>query len=412
MSLRRLAVLLALALPLTFAASAHAYVYWGDPQAGTIGRANLDGTGATDPFIHVGGTPMAIAVNAGHIYWANQSGGTIGRADLDGTAIEPNFISGLHEPSGVAVTSSYIFWTSLEDSAVGRAKLDGSEKKPQLIAAGVTPCGIAVDSGSVYWSNLTGLEPYVGRASFTGGSATPKFARAEGAATICGLAVNSSTIFWTDTGFLTGNGSSIGTASVITGGSPRPSLIGDANGPCGIAILGTQVYWANKGNSTIARANTDGTAVNEDLVTVGGGEICGVAVDSLSAPPTPPPTNPPSSPDPTSTPTPTPPSLPLSGTVRWVKATDDTKLGTVKVSLQVNEAGVVSVTGKGIATVKRQAPGAATIAVTLRAAKRGRPALRRTGKLATKVTVSFTPSDGGTPVTVIRSVTVRQAGAA
>jgi len=79
MPARRLIILFTLALSLVFAGSAHAYVYWGDHHAGTIGRANNDGSGATNSFIDTGGEPFAVAVNAGHIYWANKSGGKSNR---------------------------------------------------------------------------------------------------------------------------------------------------------------------------------------------------------------------------------------------------------------------------------------------------------------------------------------------
>jgi virginiamycin B lyase len=416
MSARRLIALLAVAWPLAFAASAHAYVYWTDPQAGTIGRANLDGTDATDSFIHVAGKPLAVAVDAGHIYWANQSEGTIGRANLDGTGIEPAFIGGLHEPSGVVVTSAYIFWTSTKDGAIGRAKLDGSEARPALVAAGVAPCGIAADSGSIYWSNVTGLEAYVGRASFTGASANIKFARAEGAATICGLAVNSASIFWTDTGFLGSNGTTIGSASVVNGGSPRPSLIGEASGPCGIAILGTQLYWANAGNSTIGRANTDGTAVNEDLIDVGAGEICGVALDSLSSPIVSPPSTEPTagpggSPAPGSSASPPSGAKPLvpPGSVEVTRVKKDRSHGTARLSIAVNAAGAITVSGKGVATAQARTAGPGTVTVTVRPAKAEMSALRKTGKLTTKVSVSFAPANGGAAAKTSRSLTLRLA---
>src|SRR5580704_8106692 len=99
MPIRLTIAALAVALSFVFAASAQAYVYWGDPNAGTIGRANLDGSDASDAFIQNGGSPGALAVNGSYIYWANESGGTIGRAKLDGTEVDPTFITGLDEPN-------------------------------------------------------------------------------------------------------------------------------------------------------------------------------------------------------------------------------------------------------------------------------------------------------------------------
>src|SRR6185437_16329359 len=121
MLVRRLIFPLALVLSLAFAGSAQAYVYWGNFQGGTIGRANPDGTDVEGSFIATGGHPIGVAVNSTYIYWANESAGTIGRAKLDGTAVEPNFITGIKGPHGVAVSASAIFWPSLTGNEIGKA---------------------------------------------------------------------------------------------------------------------------------------------------------------------------------------------------------------------------------------------------------------------------------------------------
>ena len=67
------------------------------------------------------------------------------------------------------------------------------------------------------------------------------------------------------------------------GGLLDKSIIGEAEGPCGLArVFGSKLYWANHGNDTIGVSNTDfATGGVESLVQTGAGEICGVAVDSL-----------------------------------------------------------------------------------------------------------------------------------
>ena len=57
-------------------------------RSGTIGRANLDGTGVDQSFITGADGPHGVAVDGQHIYWAN-SPGAIGRANLDGTGVDP-----------------------------------------------------------------------------------------------------------------------------------------------------------------------------------------------------------------------------------------------------------------------------------------------------------------------------------
>ena len=82
-------------LTVALAPRAEAFVYWADLTAGnesTIGRANLDGTGADHRFITRTGDPSGVAVDAEYVYWSD-SGGTIGRADLDGTGVDRSFIA-------------------------------------------------------------------------------------------------------------------------------------------------------------------------------------------------------------------------------------------------------------------------------------------------------------------------------
>ena len=86
-ALRRVFLLLAAltTLALLFSASAGAYVYWANYTSGaTIGRANLNGTGANQSFISGASQPEGVAVDATHVYWANAATNTIGRANSMG----------------------------------------------------------------------------------------------------------------------------------------------------------------------------------------------------------------------------------------------------------------------------------------------------------------------------------------
>lgn len=405
MLVRRLIVLLALALSLVFAGSAQAYVYWGDYQGGTIGRANLDGTNVEDAFIQTGGHPSAVAVNASHIYWANQSGGTIGRANLDGTAVEPNFITGIGEPNGVAVNASFVYWSSLSGHEIGRANLAGTMPNLGFVTGAGIPCAIAIDSGRIYWGNF-GTPSYAGQVPLAGGVAEPEWVNL-GNVIPCGLAANSANLFYANTGFLGHSLHEIGRINLIgLPPTPQPSVIGDAEGPCGLTINGSRLYWANQGNDTIGVANTDATGVNEELVRTGGDEICGVAVDSGFTPPIPPvvPTTGGSSGGDPSSPPPSPPP----GTIRLGKLKGNPKRGTAQLKVGVDEAGVVSLTGKGIAPTKVTTAGAGTVTLAVRAAKSKLAKLKQAGKLAATLNVVFKPSNGGTSASASKSLTLHQ----
>jgi hypothetical protein len=89
------------------------------------------------------------------VYWANHQGlngsqvvgfNSIGRANLNGTGADQNFIPlGDDFPCGVAVDDAHVYWTS--DSGIGRAKLDGTRADQDFVPRpeGSAPCGVAVD---------------------------------------------------------------------------------------------------------------------------------------------------------------------------------------------------------------------------------------------------------------------------
>jgi hypothetical protein len=402
MPARRLLIAIAITVQLVFAASAHAYVYWGDYQAGTIGRANNDGTDVDNGFIATGGKPIAVAVDQAHIYWANESGGTIGRANIDGTEVEPSFIKGIQEPQGVAVNSTSIYWASLSGHEIGRANLNGSGVNLGLITGAGTPCSITVDSGHIYWGNFA-TPAYLGRASLTGSEANSVWTGL-GNVIPCGLAVNSANVFYADTGFLGHALHEIGRVNLVGTPTAQPSIIGDAEGPCGMTIFGSRLYWANQGNGTIGVANTDATGVDESLVSTGAVEPCGVAVDSLSSPLAPPAEPAPPAPSP-SPPAPASPVVPPPS-VRVVGDKLDKKNGTARVMVAVSGAGLVSLQGKGIVASVKKARDAETVSLSVRAAKAKEAMLRRVGRLKAKLSISFAPSSGGGVPTAGTSLTL------
>jgi hypothetical protein len=269
-------------LALTLAASASAFIYWANSKTQTIGRAENDGSGVDDAFIHTGQLPFAVAVDASHVYWVNQKDNSIGRANIDGSGVDNSFITGILEPDGVAVNGSSIYWSTIP-GPIGRANLNGTGLKAKFITAASEPCGLALDNGHVYWADDSLPPEHIGRASLDGSFLQPEYVTME-AAFPCGVAVNSANIYWADTGIF-GGGTRIGRADVASGKNVDLSFIAGASTPCGLALdASSHLYWANAETSTIGRANSDGTAVDQSFIAAGGGEPCGVAVDSLASP--------------------------------------------------------------------------------------------------------------------------------
>jgi Ca2+-binding RTX toxin-like protein len=151
------------------------YIYWADSvpltegavPVSTIGRARLDGTDIpNERWLVAPNTDQAwrdVAVDAKHVYWSNasltSSGGTIGRANLNGsgppTAVNEDWISGATIPAAVAVDAVHIYWSNYDPntqtSSIASANLNATNVQQNLIplssGVGVTVPGLAVDAG-------------------------------------------------------------------------------------------------------------------------------------------------------------------------------------------------------------------------------------------------------------------------
>ena len=105
-------------------------------------------------YVTAASAPAGIIVHRGKIYWANQGlnqgGTTIGRANLDGTGAVQDFITGAHSPAGLVTDGTYLYWANFGGmrgklgTTIGRARLDGSEVSQRFIRGAKTPVGLAV----------------------------------------------------------------------------------------------------------------------------------------------------------------------------------------------------------------------------------------------------------------------------
>jgi hypothetical protein len=275
---------------LVLAPSASAFVYWangGSTDGSNIGRANNDGSGANPNFITGQREPCGLAVDSQHIYWGNEIGGSIGRANLDGSGVNPNFITGALLPCGVALEGNHIWWTNestslvppLQTGQVAVANLDGSD--PHVMYANPFvegPRGVGVGSGLVFWTNSDASPPSIGRAGVDGTPpptknfiTLPDSFRPIDWPTVSGTRLYLATFF--------------GIATTDLNGGSGASIYSNAFG--GIAVHGSQVYWANLTEGTISRANAD--LSSPDFAFIRGlGKPTGIAVDDGATAPAPP----------------------------------------------------------------------------------------------------------------------------
>jgi virginiamycin B lyase len=217
------------------------HIYWahrtGDDES--IGRANIDGSGKNPNFIPFLSAPSHVAVDGTHIYWSEASEtcnpaftvcfGSVGRANLDGSGIDYEFINPMGASQGVSVNATHVYF-SYDNAAgqglIGRANHNGSGVQQALIAGLVGPSGTSLNSTHIYWANQLGTT--IGRANLNGTGVNNNLIT--GVDVPCATAVDAGHLYWTERGR-----DSIGRAT-LDGSSFNKRFITGAKGPCGIAV--------------------------------------------------------------------------------------------------------------------------------------------------------------------------------
>ena len=125
-------------------------MYWTNPGAGKIQRANLSGSNVEDLVTSGLSSPtgLALDVAGGKIYWTDRGTDRIQRANLSGSGVEDLVTSGLNTPSGLAldVAGGKMYWADTGTNKVQRANLNGSGIEDLLTSSdGLDdPSGIAI----------------------------------------------------------------------------------------------------------------------------------------------------------------------------------------------------------------------------------------------------------------------------
>jgi hypothetical protein len=205
-----------------------------------------------------------VATDAAHVYWENFDG-SIGRANLDGSGVNPTFIPAVGAVFGVAVDRAHVYWTTF--NSIGRANLDGTGANQNFILFDPLvdlPCGVAVDAGHLYWANGLGT---IGRANLDGTGANANFVQAQTPvdSLTCGVAVDSAHLYWAH-GALNSQESAndgVGRANLDGTGAVLNFIIGAAS-PLSVAVdPATQAAQASRISSndvTTAEGNAGQTA--------------------------------------------------------------------------------------------------------------------------------------------------------
>jgi hypothetical protein len=269
-----------LVLPLAHDPRAEAFIYW--TQADGIGRAALDGTPIDETFIDLRpDDPASVAVDARHIYWIQADG--IGRASLDGTGVDTEFIPGSIDVDfapgpAFAVDENHIYWTEnrfdasagLYAAYVARANLDGTGVKRDFIRFIGLAGGVAVDANYIYWREGSPVAisfpgGAIGRAKIDGSDVDRAFIPTTPLLTEGGgLAVDAEHVYWLNAVGDPNDWLPTIARANLQGTAVDESLIAVDPFPTDLAVDDAHVYWSNRAG--IGRANLDGTAVNQSFI--------------------------------------------------------------------------------------------------------------------------------------------------
>jgi hypothetical protein len=136
---------------------AEGQMYFSNDAAGTIQRANLDGSGRTT-LVSGQNDPHSARVDfaGGHLYWPEHGAGRIRRANLDGSGLT-TLVTGLSQPVLVDLdpAAGHIYWTNRGTADIRRANFDGTGQQV-LVQNLSNPAGITLDvsGGKMYWANI------------------------------------------------------------------------------------------------------------------------------------------------------------------------------------------------------------------------------------------------------------------
>ncbi|MEL7220714.1 MAG: T9SS type A sorting domain-containing protein [Bacteroidota bacterium] len=136
---------------------ANSLIYWVNSGNGTIGRANLDGTGVNQSFVTTAANPNKMTVGNSFIYYTHTNG-DIGRAnESNGLGVNNAYVTDANGPEGIVVRSSIIVWTNSGDGTI-KVSVAGSIAGPSVTVVTGEPGAteLEVDNvGNLYWLDTT-----------------------------------------------------------------------------------------------------------------------------------------------------------------------------------------------------------------------------------------------------------------
>lgn len=368
-------------------------IYWGNWTGGndSIGYANLNGSGG-GVLKPTGATlePNAVAVDpaAGRIYWSNFNANKISYANLDGTNAHDldTGSAPVDGPEGIAVDSSKgrVYWTNHTGNSFGYASVSGGEGgQPQLNLAVTAPVGVAIDplSQVLYWGNWGNIEDFqrLGVGNLAGCCTAP-------------LAIDNAT--QSDPSFPAILRSPLMVEFPKVEGRHKPgSTLTCSPGQWRGDQVESFYYRAPQSFSYQWLRNLKpipGETTSTIVASKVGTYNCQVTASNFAG----------------SDLELSPVDFSVNATVAFRKTTFNRKKGTATLRVAVTGAGRLDVYGKGVANAGRKHV-TGTPKVVVRTSGKARIKLRSTGKARVKATVAYTP-EGGKPIKRRKTIVLKK----
>jgi hypothetical protein len=276
------------AQPFGVAVRGNAVFFTTNLENGGVYQAGLDGAASTivAPSIF----PFTVATDSTHVYWTSGlDGGLLQRCPLAGCGPNPELLyGGADYPYEILLADAATYWTVnswngfdkvVPDAAGGVWLARGDAGGAELIANQSHPYGIATDGAFLYWADDgPGAEGNgsILRANLDG---TGAVTIASGQAYPQEVAVYDGQLYWSDLGLEQSDGSVMTCSPSHC--NPTP-LADNQDGPLGLGVDDSGVYWTNSGGGTVIRCQPVGPTCMATSVAEGQDSPYDLALDGVS----------------------------------------------------------------------------------------------------------------------------------
>jgi len=224
-----------------------------------------------------------VAVAGGHAYWTTGSGNSVLSCPLPGCAAGMTTLGSGMNTYGIAVDTANVYWTDYGDGLACECPLAGCNGTTILDGQGVRGDGISLAVDSVFWTFETDASgaASTGALFMSATDGTSTTAIITGQNFPIGLAVVGSQAYWA----VYGDGV-IRTCAWASCASTVKDIVTGMVGPSYLAVDAAHVYWTNAGTApdygdgSVMQADLDGTSP----VTLASGMTFarGIAIDAAN----------------------------------------------------------------------------------------------------------------------------------